>query len=92
MVGLSVSVVQLIGGLNEDIRMVLCSDGGYVSRVPSLTCGAIMTLHPLAYQREAERCEHLARLTLAQDRGAVRCAARLRKLARVMRMKAEGGL
>lgn len=51
-----------------------------------------MSLHPLAYQREAERCEHLARLTLAQDRGAVRCAARLRKLARVMRMKAEDGL
>lgn len=51
-----------------------------------------MTLHPLAYAREAERCEHLARLALAHDRGAVREAARLRKLARVMKARAEGGL
>jgi len=51
-----------------------------------------MTLHPLAYQREAERCEHLARLELAYDRTAVSYARRLRKLAKVMRMKAEGSL
>lgn len=51
-----------------------------------------MTLHPLAYAREAERCEHLARLELAHDRGAVRYAARLRKLARIMKARAEAGL
>lgn len=50
-----------------------------------------MTLHPLAYAREAERCEHLARLALANDRGAVNEAKRMRRLARIMRQRAEGG-
>lgn len=51
-----------------------------------------MTLHPLAYAREAERCEHLARLALAHDRSAVSEAKRMRRLARVMKQKAEGSL
>lgn len=49
-----------------------------------------MTLHPLAYLREAERCEHLARLALAYDRGAITESKRLRRLARIMRGRAEG--
>lgn len=44
-----------------------------------------MTLHPLAYQREAERCSRLARLADAQQDYAQ--ARRLERLAAELRAK-----